>query len=493
MSLILSGTDGLSDVDGSAATPAIRGTDANTGMFFPAADTIAFSEGGVESMRLNSSGVLVTTNDASISGLTVGKGNGSVVTNTAAGYLALNGSNSGVGQNSAFGYQALFANTTGNENTAIGTVAAYSNTTGRDNTVVGDNAFYTNTTGSNNTAIGRQALQANTTASNNTAVGYQALYTQAAGGANNTALGYQAGYSAIQGSNTFIGYKAGYLSTGYFNTFVGTNECGSAMTTGFANTIIGRYTGNQGGLDIRTASNYIVLSDGDGNPRGYFNNNGDFFPQTRINLPGSISTAGQANFNNCSTLFTLASFPLSNQTIFLQGATDNLSFSSDKVGVGNIFNMSTDGVTAIRFAATQVASANANTLDDYEEGTFTPNLLFGGGNTGMTFFNRQGSYTKVGTVVTIQIGIYINSKGSSTGVVSISNAPFATPNAGFGSYGGIIYGQSGMGASGMPYALVEENSTTIKLYYSNVGGETALTNSTIANYFQLSITYRSAS
>jgi hypothetical protein len=56
MTLILSGTDGLSDVDGSAATPAIRGTDANTGIFFPAADTIAFAEGGVESMRLNSAG-----------------------------------------------------------------------------------------------------------------------------------------------------------------------------------------------------------------------------------------------------------------------------------------------------------------------------------------------------------------------------------------------------------------------------------------------------
>jgi hypothetical protein len=55
MTLILSGTNGLSDVDGSAATPAIRGTDANTGIFFPAADTIAFSEGGVESMRLDSS------------------------------------------------------------------------------------------------------------------------------------------------------------------------------------------------------------------------------------------------------------------------------------------------------------------------------------------------------------------------------------------------------------------------------------------------------
>ena len=58
MTLILSGTDGLSDVDGSAATPAIRGTDTNTGIFFPAADTIAFSEGGVESMRIDSSGNL---------------------------------------------------------------------------------------------------------------------------------------------------------------------------------------------------------------------------------------------------------------------------------------------------------------------------------------------------------------------------------------------------------------------------------------------------
>jgi hypothetical protein len=56
MSLILDGTNGLSDVDGTAATPAIRGTDANTGIFFPAADTIAFSEGGAEVARFDSAG-----------------------------------------------------------------------------------------------------------------------------------------------------------------------------------------------------------------------------------------------------------------------------------------------------------------------------------------------------------------------------------------------------------------------------------------------------
>ena len=59
MSLILDGTNGLSDVDGTAAAPAIRGTDTNTGIFFPAADTIAFSEGGVEAMRITSDSEVV--------------------------------------------------------------------------------------------------------------------------------------------------------------------------------------------------------------------------------------------------------------------------------------------------------------------------------------------------------------------------------------------------------------------------------------------------
>ena len=76
MSLILSGTDGLSDVDGSAATPAIRGTDANTGIFFPAADTIAFSEGGVESMRISSAG-FVGIGDTNPSNLLTVAGTGS--------------------------------------------------------------------------------------------------------------------------------------------------------------------------------------------------------------------------------------------------------------------------------------------------------------------------------------------------------------------------------------------------------------------------------
>jgi hypothetical protein len=55
MALILDGTNGLSDVDGSAATPAIRGSDANTGVFF-GSDVVGLSTGGSERVRVDASG-----------------------------------------------------------------------------------------------------------------------------------------------------------------------------------------------------------------------------------------------------------------------------------------------------------------------------------------------------------------------------------------------------------------------------------------------------
>jgi hypothetical protein len=90
MPITIDGTNGISNVqsttDGSAATPAIRGTDTNTGIFFPAADTIAFSEGGTEAMRINSAGDvgIGTSSPVSIGGgyigATVNGSNGSGIT-----------------------------------------------------------------------------------------------------------------------------------------------------------------------------------------------------------------------------------------------------------------------------------------------------------------------------------------------------------------------------------------------------------------------------
>ena len=257
-----------------------------------------------------------TTNDASINGLTVGRGAGAVSSNTAVGNIALASNSTGV-QNAAFGTYALNANT-GSYNAGLGYAALSGNISGSANIGVGVQSLGSNSTGSNNTAVGYQSLLS-TTASNNTAVGYQAGYSNTTGD-RIIAIGYQAGYtgtnnfrSVFVGSgagyattaadgdvhigqsagssqttgfaNTFVGGRgnvsnnsgAGFqVTTGTYNTFIG-GSAGANVTSGSKNTIIGNYSGNNGGLDIRTSSNYIVLSDGDGNPRAYQSSTGGWY------------------------------------------------------------------------------------------------------------------------------------------------------------------------------------------------------------------------
>ena len=256
---------------------------------------------------------ITTSADASINGLTVGRGAGSVSSNTAVGASALAGNSTGT-RITALGYLAgntvtgtsnVFVGaysgslaTSGVANTYVGDASGPNNTTstGSYNTGLGQASLYQLTSGSYNIAVGGQALYFNTTASNNTAVGYQAGYTNQTG-AGNTIVGYQAGYQ-IQGSNnTAFGNNAGAggaASSGTYNSSFGMNA-GSAITSGSKNTIIGGYTGNQGGLDIRTASNYIVLSDGDGNPKAvsgaYPNGAGSYAAYTNAWTFGNGGTA----------------------------------------------------------------------------------------------------------------------------------------------------------------------------------------------------------
>ena len=57
MALNINGTTGISGVDGSVSAPAVTGTDSNTGITFPSADTIKFSTGGVERLSITNSGL----------------------------------------------------------------------------------------------------------------------------------------------------------------------------------------------------------------------------------------------------------------------------------------------------------------------------------------------------------------------------------------------------------------------------------------------------
>jgi len=202
--------------------------------------------------------------------------------NTTFGAWSLSGLNTGQ-ENVSVGYYALQGNTSGSSNTALGANALYSNTTASNNTAVGYQAGYSTTTGTNNVALGHQAGYTNSTTSSNTAIGVSAL--QSSTGGNNTAVGYRAGLNATTATN---------------NQFFGTSA-GSAVSTGSSNVIIGGYTGSAAPISA-TGSNYIVLSDGDGNVRQFFNGanatfNGTITPQQATTAAAPAYVKGAMYFD----------------------------------------------------------------------------------------------------------------------------------------------------------------------------------------------------
>ena len=185
-------------------------------------------------------------------------------TNCALGYLTLSAETTAQ-RNTAMGYSALanqnVAGSTQAYNTAYGFFAGLNITTGVQNTLVGSLTGDALTVGDNNVAIGYGALSLDTKGERSVALGVNALASQ-----NFT--------SATESKNTAIGmFCLDSLTTGTNNTAIGYNS-GGDMTTGSKNTILGSYDGNGGGLDIRTSDNFIVLSDGDGNPRQITTNSG---------------------------------------------------------------------------------------------------------------------------------------------------------------------------------------------------------------------------
>jgi hypothetical protein len=286
---------------------------------------------------------------------------------------------------------------------------------------VGNAALQTLSTGSNNTAVGASALNATLTASNNTAVGAQAGLTNSTGD-RNTFLGVLSGNLQTNSFNTFVGARSGLSSTGARNTFVGAvgvepsvanYGCGELMTTGSNNTILGGYSGNFGGLDIRTASNYIVLSDGEGNPL--------------------ISTN-------------------STRSVALNGAVPQTG-------------------TGITFPATQSASSNANTLDDYEEGTFTAGIAFGGASVGITYDTTPTcTYTKIGRQVTVTGRVGLTNKGSSTGDATITGLIFTPANTGNAGYGSTSIVMNNVTFANQYASQITPNSTSINLQENSLLG-----------------------
>jgi hypothetical protein len=102
--------------------------------------------------------------------------------------------------------------------------------------------------------------------------------------------------------------------------------------------------------------------------------------------------------------------------------------SSGNVGIGLTptarNNTRLQIVDGIGFPATQVASSDANTLDDYEEGTFTPNFTGSGSNPTVTYADRVGTYVKIGRVVYYAIYIQTTAASGGSGNLGVSGLPF---------------------------------------------------------------------
>ncbi len=145
-----------------------------------------------------------------------------------------------------------------------------------------------------------------------------------------------------------------------------------------------------------------------------------------------------------------------------------------KLFVGTLLDLSTSTAGQIKFPATQNASSDANTLDDYEEGTWTPGIAFGGAAVGVTYSSQSGVYTKIGRVVNFSGSIILTSNGSSTGSATVTGLPFTCTAA--INFVSAVRAASGFSAGSLDRPLfiqVSASGTSIALLRVATDGATA--------------------
>jgi hypothetical protein len=99
----------------------------------------------------------------------------------------------------------------------------------------------------------------------------------------------------------------------------------------------------------------------------------------------------------------------------------------------------------LTFPATQNPSTNPNTLDDYEEGTFTPTLNRSDSSPTVTYAVRQGTYTKIGNMVTVSIACQSTAVSpAGSGNTSITGLPFVNGGTTYTGAGAIAYNDAGV-------------------------------------------------
>ena len=171
-------------------------------------------------------------------------------------------------------------------------------------------------------------------------------------------------------------------------------------------------------------------------------------------LVSSVLNAIPATAGSISSTYLASSLTLTTPTV------------STTMGVGNA-TPSTSGA-GITFPATQSASSNANTLDDYEEGTFSITCSCSTGS--ITVNTNTCYYTKIGREVCVQGTFTVASVSSPTGVLNINGLPFS------GAYRSpcISFGD-GLSGSASGTWVGDINTGTVIQIYKMVSGVIAVT------------------
>lgn len=142
-------------------------------------------------------------------------------------------------------------------------------------------------------------------------------------------------------------------------------------------------------------------------------------------------------------------------------------------GSGQVTTIAADFSTAInltsgqiQFPATQVPSSNANTLDDYEENTWTPSLVATSAVFSYATNGRIASYTKIGRMVTIQFRIQLATSGNTlnANTLTITGLPFSAGNETNRSFYGSVYWDNCATSMINIIAEIKPNESSINLY-----------------------------
>lgn len=187
---------------------------------------------------------------------------------------------------------------------------------------------------------------------------------------------------------------------------------------------------------------------------------------------------GFENSNPSATIFAGVDAATSTQNGYIAFQTINSNtlseaFRVNQYGTAVLKGASVNGGgVGVAFPATQVASTDANTLDDYEEGTWTP--FIGGANTDptITYTARYGYYVKVGRMLFVSGYIYSNAGMSGgTGNVLLAGLPFTCIGGSNGAYQFLPIGYNtfnGNNNSGWRFQL--NGNLTYGPIYSAAGG-----------------------